>query len=194
MEDSAFVKKSKYSLYVINSNYSITDIKKYLKKYASSSSDIGPIRNVYSRNKQTGEYTKVDQQLVILRVSFYDFLLSQYNSLLSQSNSLLLNIEPYIINKNEYSYNNSSVMHYYFPLNKENNNIEILKRKMTYFSSIEMINLDDWHIHDSGVCEFSETVSDEIRIYIKAIIDIHTDFRVSWCRKKHFNRITLFYQ
>ena len=54
---------------------------------------------------------------------------------------------------------------------------------------MKIINRNDWYIHDLGVCEFSNNVDELTKIMIKIIIDLPTEFRVSWCRKSLYSRI-----
>lgn len=179
----------RYKLYVINSADRIDDILLILNQFSTKPGDIGPIRKEYTRNSVTGEYSEKNRKLCILDCSFYEYLKTVgYGEDGRHANKL--EIVPYQISSEDYAHRRSSVMHFYFPLSKEKDNVDTLRYKMDYYTKMNMINEDEWFIHPAGICEFSPKVREITKVIIKIMVDIHTDFRVSWCRHGRFSEIT----
>ena len=180
-------KRQMFRLYVINSSEKLLKIYEILSVYAKTNKDIGPIRKEYTRNAVTREYTEKNRRLILLNQYFYDFLVDEgFGEEGSKSN--ILEIIPYEITCQDYAHRQSSVMHFYFPVNNSEN-VKEMKIKMEYFTYLKIINKSDWWVHSLGVCEFSSNVDDPTKIMIKQILDSPMDFRVSWCRKSLFSKI-----
>lgn len=177
----------RYKLYVINSSDRIDDILIFLKNLSRNRGDVGPIRKEYTRNSITGEYVAKERKLAILDSSFYermkDFGYGEEGKFSSK-----LEIIPYQISSEDYAHRRSSVMHFYFPIDPTKDNVSNLQYKMEYYTKMKLIAEDDWYIHPTGICEFSQNVKEITKVIIKLMVDIPTDFRVSWCRHGLFSR------
>lgn len=175
-----------YNLFVINSRDSINKIFNFLKIHANSEKEIVCLRKHYLRDSVTKKYKEHSQRFAILDVKLYERLCL----LKLDKTEKKIDIIPYVIPREDYSYKNSSVMHFYFPLDNKNKNIDEMKKKLKFLSSTQIIYLDDWFVHEEGICEFSDKVSDETKITIKIMLDNPLIFRVSWCRINMFKTIT----
>lgn len=177
-----------YKLYVINTDEKLSGINSFLQERTNNKKEIGPMRKDFTRNIITGEYSESSRKLVILDKSFYQRLKnSGYGEQGSKSEEF--EIIPYTIRNEDFAHKKSSVMHYYFPLETDQDNISCVRDKLDYFTKMGMINKEDWLIHDSGIVEFSENVTPTTRVIIKIIIDNPADCRVSWVRHEAWNRI-----
>lgn len=177
----------RYKLYVINSLDRIDDILIFFKDLSLKRGDVGPIRKDYTRNSITGEYIAKDRKLAILDTAFYEKLKALgYGE--EGIFSGKMEIIPYQISSEDYAHRRSSVMHFYFPIDPTKDNVATLQYKMEYYTKMRLIGEDDWYIHPIGICEFSPNVKDIIKVIIKLMVDIPTDFRVSWCRHGLFSR------
>lgn len=102
-------------------------------------------------------------------------------------------ILPYILRNEDFAHKKSSLMHYYFPLEVDQDNLEIIRSKMDSMTYLKIINNEDWHIHDCGVVEFSKNVNSTTRVIMKIMLDDPSDCRVSWIRHDAWNRIDAYY-
>jgi hypothetical protein len=176
---------SNFKLYIIYSTDNLENISKFLSKYTTLPNKIGPIRKDYTRNIKTGAYNKSNRRLVILDESvFINLCKSGFDN--PDNDFCIMEYEIRKDNKPPYD----SVMHLYFPYSIENK--EKIRNKLDYISNITILNKDCYHIHD-GMVEFSSSVNDFTRIIVKIIVDNYSDSRVSWCRKKFYKKVNLYF-
>lgn len=174
-----------YELYVIISQFDIKETVMFLRKNTNDKRDIGPLRKDPDRDPKTKGYLKNNRKIILLREKLYLRLRdSGYNGEKKD-----FYIKPYIISENDSSRENVSTMNYYFPTNKGKENKESITERMEYYSKINLINENEWYVHDDGICEISNTVDKKSIIQIKIMLDNPALFRVSWCRNNLFQKL-----
>lgn len=177
-----------YKLFAINTDMKIKDILSFLSARTKNHKEIGPIRKDFTRNIKTGEYSEKTRKLALLDVEFYRRLRnSGYGE--DGDKAETLEILPYTITNEDYAHKKSSVMHYYFPLETDRDNVECISYKLNRLTEMEMIGAEDWYVHPCGIVEFSPNVPATLRVMMKIIIDNPADFRVSWVRLNVWGRI-----
>lgn len=182
-----------YKLYMINTDEKLSGIISFLQDRTKDKREIGPVRKEFTRNIITGEYSESSKKLILLDKSFYQKLKnSGYGEQGPKSDDF--EIIPYMIRNEDFAHKKSSVMHYYFPLETDQDNIKCIRDKMEYFTKMGMIGDDDWFIHDCGIVEFSNNVTSTLRVIIKIMIDNPADCRVSWVRHEAWHRINHYFK
>lgn len=177
-----------YKLYVINTDEKIQGCLAFLNAKTKNIKEIGPIRKDFTRNIITREYTESSRKFVLLDKSFYQRLKnSGYGEDGDKSEDFT--IIPYAIRDEDFAHKKSSLLHYYFPLETDQDNIAILRNKLESLTYLEIIRADDWYIHDCGIVEFSKKVNATTRVIMKIMLDNPADCRVSWVRHEAWNRI-----
>jgi hypothetical protein len=172
-----------YKLFVINTDYRIPEIIDFLKERTKNPKEIGPIRKDFTRNAITREYSEKSRKLMFLDNGLYNRLKnSGYGENGNKSDDF--EIHPYIVTNQEYAHRTSSVMHYYFPLESDSDNIAIMRKRLTRLEEMGILKTKTWHVHESGVVEFSKDVKRITRMVIKIMLDDPSVFRVSWMRKE----------
>ena len=178
----------KYKLFVINSSKSIKLVLNFLTKRTSDIREIGPIKKDFSRDALTREYIEKTKRLAILDNNLYLRLINLGYGVNNDKNEDF-EISQFQISNEDYAHRRSSVMHFYFPIDKSGDNASIILKKMEYFTKMNIIDKDDWFIHNDGVCEFSPNVKETTKVIMKIMVDNPSEFRVSWCRTNLFFRI-----
>ena len=171
----------RFKLYIIASVKSLDELYKIILEHAPSGLDVGPIREVFIRDRETGEYRRSNRRFVLTTEDVYNRLkVSGYGN---EDNKLFF-ISEYEIRPDNRA-PRDSLMHYYFP-NFETNRLGVIK-KLEFLRDMGFFTSDDYAIHN-GIVEFSDKVDSNIRIIIKIIIDTK-ECRVSWCKKHVFSKI-----
>lgn len=171
----------RFKLYIIASSKSLEELYKILLNNAPSGLDIGPMREIFIRERETGEYRRSNRRFVLTTEDVYNMMkIAGYGD---EDNKLLFISEYEIRSDNRAP--RDSIMHYYFP-NFETNRLGIIK-KLEFLRNMGLFSADDYAIHN-GVVEFSDKVDLNTRIIVKIIIDTK-ECRVSWCKKHSFNKI-----
>lgn len=173
-----------FKLYIIKckNDIHIKEIQNLLEMNASSPNKLGPIKRDFIRDRKTRKYNRVNRFITLLKDDLFNSLI---NNLVDKN----ITISEYEI-RDENLPPQDSTNHCFFPYSERNAN-QIFE-KLTYISNMGIINSNDFFIHENGLIEFSNNVIDDIRTMIKIIIDTQ-ECRVSWCRNKLFNRITLYF-
>lgn len=180
---------NRFNIYVITTTKSISLILEFLKSI-SDSYNIGPVLKDFIRDEITNEYVELPRKIILLRTDLFYYIKDRKNLEWSKNGSFP--IFQYKVEKKDYCFQKTSVMQLYYPLNKESkiDHNFILQKKMESLTSHGLLKREDWFIHkEFGVCEFSNNVCNYVRAMIKKIVDNPSDFRVSWCRNNHFNKI-----
>lgn len=172
----------RFKLYIIVSIKSLKELYKIILEHASTGLDVGPIRDVFNRDRETGEYKKSNRKFILTTDDVYNRLkIAGYGN---EENANLF-ISEYEI-RSDNSAPKDSLMHYYFP-NSEINEKDI-SNKLKFFKTMGIFIDDDYAINE-GIVEFSNNVSNNTRILIKILIDTK-ECRVSWCKKRVFNKLS----
>jgi hypothetical protein len=172
-----------YKLFVINTEYGIKEIIDFLKKKTQNPKEIGPMRKDFTRNAITREYSEKSRKLILLGAGFYNRLKnSGYGE--NGEHAEEFEIHPYIISDQEYAHRTSSVMHYYFPLEVDSDNVAIMTQRLNRLQEMGLLKSNSWHVHPQGAVEFSTDVKRPTRMIIKIMLDDPSVFRVSWMRKE----------
>lgn len=171
----------RFKIYIIYSDFSLEDILAKFLPYIHKKSELGSLRKDFTRDIKTGEYRSNNRRFVLMSEELFERLSDAGMS--NEENEDFCICEFQIRNDNKSP--KDSVMHYYFPYSVDNK--EKIIAKLKFFEDLEIINSSDYFIHDT-IVEFSNRVSDYTKVIIKIIID-DKDCRVSWCRKRVFNRI-----
>jgi len=172
-----------FNLFIIYSSENCYEILKSLHSYKHDDNEIGPIRNDFKRHIETSHYMESNRKIVLLKNTIFERL---KNKGLNQKNNFDFRITSYKIRSDNYPPKDS--LFYFFFIDKDENQ-KIVENKLSYFSFIGFLEKKDWII-ENGVCFFTENVPILIRIKIKIIIDdIEDGFRVSWCKKKYFDKL-----
>lgn len=181
-----------YKLYVVNTSKNLNELVDFLCQMTKNTKHIGPIRKDFTRNSITLKYSESSRKYIILSKVFYNNL-KKHGYGEDGDNSEEMEIIEYELSNESFAHKNSSMMHFYFPVdNKEN--IKTITKRLQYFTNMKMLDLDDWYIHDEGIVEFSNAISNTTRAIIKIMLDNPEEFRVSWVRHKLWNKITKQYQ
>lgn len=168
----------KYNLFTIETNLGINDLINFLETFCRCDDQIVSVIKDFYRDPETREYYENGKKLAILDEELFKVVKTH------------ISIEKYKIGREHYANKNSSVMHFYYPLSKDYDNNKLLSKKMECLSSFGIVSRNDWYIHkNEGICEFSTNVDAKTRIILKLILDSPSDFRVSWCRLKLFQKI-----
>lgn len=172
---------NRFKLYTVSTDKSLNDIYNILLGKSPSILDIGPLREAFSREKVTGRYRKTKKQFVLTTDDVYSGMKS--SGFCDESNNDLYMAEYEIRDGDKAP--NDSVMHYYYPHSESNS--EEVSEKLKFLMKMGFFGEDDYHIHD-GLVEFNETVSEDIRVIVKIVIDTPT-CRISWCKTKAFIKL-----
>lgn len=171
----------RFKLYIIASSKSLEELYKIILEHSPSGLDIGPLREVFIRERETGEYRRSNRRFVLTTEDVYNRMkASGYGD---EDNKILFMSEYEIRPDNRAP--RDSIMHFYFP-NFETNRLGIMK-KLEFLRDMGLFTVDDYAIHN-GIVEFSNKVNPNIRIIVKIIIDTK-ECRVSWCKKHAFNKV-----
>lgn len=209
MEDC---RKMNYKLYIIKSEFSLSDIFVFLNEHSQIKNELCTIRKDFGRDQNTKEYFIKDTKIALMDSLFYNKLVEiGYGK--DGSFSEKLEITPYEIVSNDYAHKNGSVMHYYFPDNDFFDNCSKIKTKLKCLEKTGVIEEGQWYIHTCsverkvtninrkgvyskqnvldffGVVEFSKHVPALKKTILKIILDTPFDFRVSWSRIKAWEEI-----
>jgi hypothetical protein len=169
-------------LCIIYSSFELQDILKTVHSYSLNKKEVGPIRNDYKRNAINLNYIKSNRKILLIKKSLFERL--QKNGL-TQENNYDFKISLYQIRKDNYP-PEDSLFHIFYPVSDKNTEIIILKIK--YFEIIGFLTANNFKIQN-GIIFFEDKVDFKIRIVIKIIIDdVEDGFRVSWCKKKYFEK------
>lgn len=171
----------RFKIYIIYSDIGLEDIFRKILPYIHERSELGPLRKDFTRDLKTGEYKNNNRRFVLMSEDLFKRLADSGMS--NEDDEEFYICEFQIRNDNKAP--KDSVMHYYFPGGHENR--ESMITKMKFFEELNLFNSNDYVVHDT-IIEFSNRVSDYIRVMVKIITD-DKNCRVSWCRKKAFNRI-----
>lgn len=181
-----------HHLYIINSSLGINSLFNFLMSHSTSKKDLVSLRKDYTRNSVTRNYSETSRRFAILNEKLYDILISLGYGLDNKKDEDIEIIQFQSVPE-DYAHKKSSVMHFYFPLDSINDNVEIIRKKLNYITAMGIMNKEDWYLHKQGICEFSNKVDDSVKIMIKTILDNPLIFRVSWCRINIFNKIERFF-
>lgn len=166
-----------FCLCIINSQYDIPKLVKFLKNQKEESEVLGPIRKDFVRNRKTKQYFETGKKICLISTNLFDKLYERF------SRGSLFSIDLYRIKSEHQIVEGESVYHMYYPLCSDINCNAIISEKLHKLVKIGFLSIGKWKIHENeGVCEFSPDVSEEKRIMIKIMCDYPEDFRVSWCR------------
>jgi len=180
--------EDQFKLYVLksNSNVRMKDVCDILKLNASSPEKLGPIRRDFKRDRYTKDYSKTSRFITLIAESLFNKLVENgYGVGNSDKEFTILEYEI----RSENRPPEDSVMHCFFPVS-ETNRIKVCE-KLSYISSMSLIASDEYYVHNEGIVEFSNKVSELVRIKIKIIMDNPDDCRISWCRNTLINRVRL---
>lgn len=171
----------RFKLYIISTNRPLDDIYNMLLGKALSKKDIGPLREAFVREKVTGVYKKINKKFVLTTEDVYSGMKS--SGFCDESNTDLYMVEYDIRDGDKAP--SDSVMHYYFPPSEIT--IEEVGKKLEFLSKMGLFNDSEYSVQ-KGLVEFNNSVSENVRIIVKIIIDT-ANCRVSWCKIKAFNKI-----
>jgi hypothetical protein len=171
----------RFKLYIITSSKCLDELYKIILEHAPSGLDVGPMREIFTREKETGIYKKSNRKFILTTEDVYNMM--KEDGFTNDHNKSLYINEYEIRSDNKAP--RDSTMHYFFP-NFESNRLSIIK-KLEFIRNMGLFTSDDYAIHD-GIVEFSDIVSLRIRIIVKILIDTK-ECRVSWCKKHAFNKI-----
>lgn len=169
---------NKYNLFMIETGMEIRDLISFLEKFCRSDDQIVSIIKDFYRDPVSREYFENGKKLAIIDEELFKNCRNR------------IKIMRYRIGKEHWANKNTSVMHFYYPLSESCDNNRILTKKLECLASFGILSQNQWYIHkNEGVCEFSNNVDNRVRLMIKLILDSPSDFRVSWCRNKLFDKI-----
>lgn len=178
--------EDQFKLYVLksNSNLRMKDVCDILKLNASSPEKLGPIRRDFKRDRYTKDYSKTSKFITLIAESLFNKLVENGYGISNPDREFVI-LEYEIRSENRPP--EDSVMHCFFP--DPDHNKDKVCEKLSYISSMSLISHDEYFVHNEGIVEFSNSVSDLVRIKIKIIMDNPDDCRISWCRNTLINRI-----
>lgn len=179
--------EDQFKLYILKSrNYiSIKNIEDFLRTNTSSPDKLGPIRRDFKRSKHTKEYSRRNRFIILIKKSLFEKLIEKGYG----KKDAELQISEYEI-RSENRPPENSVSQYFFPYSS-GNKVDLLN-KLTYISRLGLIDIGDFYIHEEGIVEFSNNVTEEIRIIVKILIDTE-ECRISWCRHVLSNKIQFYF-